>query len=192
VVTHSHLDHVGWLPRLVRHGFAGPVYCSPWTAQVAPIVLRDAAHLQEEDARYASGHGYSRHSDPQPLFDRADAEKAIELLRPMPYHHDQVVAAELAVRLTPAGHILGSSIVQVHAGARSLGFSGDLGRADHPLLTGPGPAPAVDAMVVSPRTGIGTIRRATWSGSRLPSGVPSPAVASWSSRRSRSTGPRCC
>jgi metallo-beta-lactamase family protein len=76
VVTHSHLDHVGWLPRLVRHGFGGPVYCSPWTAQVAPLVLRDAAHLQEEDARYAAGHGYSRHPDPQPLFDRADAEKA--------------------------------------------------------------------------------------------------------------------
>jgi metallo-beta-lactamase family protein len=148
VVTHSHLDHVGWLPRLVRQGFAGPVYCSPWTAQVAPIVLRDAAHLQEEDARYASGHGYSRHADPQPLFDRADADKAIGLLRPVPYHHDQVVTPGLAVRLTPAGHILGSSVAQVYAGDRSLGFSGDLGREDHPLLTGPEPAPGVDAMVV--------------------------------------------
>jgi len=148
VVTHSHLDHVGWLPRLVRQGFAGAVYCSPWTAQVAPIVLLDAAHLQEEDARYAFGHGYSRHHDPQPLFERADAEKAIGLLRPVPYHHDQVVAPGLSVRLTPAGHILGSSIVQVNAGGRRLGFSGDLGREDHPLLIGPAPAPAVDAMVV--------------------------------------------
>jgi metallo-beta-lactamase family protein len=148
VVTHSHLDHVGWLPRLVRQGFAGPVYCSEWTAQIAPIVLRDAAHLQEEDARYASFHGHSRHPDPRPLFDSADAEKAIALLRPVRYQHDQVVAPGLEVCLTPAGHILGSSIVQVTAGARSLGFSGDLGREDHPLLTGPGPAPAVDAMVV--------------------------------------------
>lgn len=148
VVTHSHLDHVGWLPRLVRQGFAGPVYCSPWTAQVAPIVLRDAAHLQEEDARYASGHGYSKHDDPQPLFDRADAEKAVDLLRPVPYRHTQVVAPGLSVRLTPAGHILGSSIVEVNAGAHRLGFSGDLGRADHPLLTGPERAPAVDALVV--------------------------------------------
>jgi len=148
VVTHSHLDHVGWLPRLVRQGFAGPVYCSPWTARVAPIILRDAAHLQEEDARYAFGHGYSRHTDPQPLFDNADAEKAIGLLRPVPYDQEHVVAPGLAVRLTPAGHILGSAIVRVSADGRSVGFSGDLGRTDHPLLTGPGPAPAVDAMVV--------------------------------------------
>ena len=102
VVTHSHLDHVGWLPRLVRDGFAGPVYCSPWTARVAPIVLRDAAHLQEEDARYASGHGYSRHPDPQPLFDSADAEKAIGLLRPVPYHQEQDVAPGVAVSLRGA------------------------------------------------------------------------------------------
>lgn len=148
VVTHSHLDHVGWLPRLVRDGFAGPVYCSTWTARVAPIVLRDAAHLQEEDARFACGHGYSRHPDPQPLFDSADAEKAIGLLRPVPYHHEQTVAPGVAVYLTPAGHILGSSIARVTLGARSLGFSGDLGRQDHPLLTGPGPAPAVDTLVV--------------------------------------------
>ncbi|MFI7545170.1 MBL fold metallo-hydrolase [Actinoplanes sp. NPDC049599] len=148
VLTHSHLDHVGWLPRLVRQGFAGSVYCSPWTARVAPIVLRDAAHLQEEDARYAATNGHSRHRDPLPLFDSTDAEHAIGLLRPVPFHHEQLVAPGIAVRLNPAGHILGSSIVQVHAGTRTLGFSGDLGRDDHPLLTGPEPAPAVDALVV--------------------------------------------
>lgn len=148
VLTHAHLDHVGWLPRLVKQGFTGPVFCSTWTAKVAPIILRDAAHLQEEDARYATAHGYSRHPHPLPLFDTADAEKAIGLLRPVPYHCDQPVASGLSVRLYPAGHILGSAIVQVRAGSRSLGFSGDLGRDDHPLLRPPDAAPAVDAMVV--------------------------------------------
>ncbi|GAA0808173.1 MBL fold metallo-hydrolase RNA specificity domain-containing protein [Spirilliplanes yamanashiensis] len=148
LLTHAHLDHTGWLPRLVRQGFAGPVFCSPWTARVAPIVLRDAAHLQEEDARHAAGHGYSRHREPLPLFDTADADRAVALLRPVPFHRDRLVAPGLTVRLQPAGHILGSATVRVRAGDRSLGFSGDLGRDDHPLLAGPDPAPAVDAMVV--------------------------------------------
>lgn len=150
VLSHAHLDHCGFLPRLVRHGYAGPVYCSPWTAQVAAIVLRDAAHLQEEDAEHAGRRGSSRHDPPLPLFDSADAEKAIALLRPLPYGHTQRIddRGELAVRLRRAGHILGSSTVEVHADGRSVAFSGDLGRASHPLLAPPQAAPAVDALVV--------------------------------------------
>lgn len=148
VLSHAHLDHCGLLPRLVRHGYAGPVYCSPWTAQVAPIVLRDAAHLQEEDARHAGRHGYSRHDPPLPLFDTRDAERAIALLRPLPYNQLRSLAAGLEVRLHRAGHILGSAIVEVRAGGRSIGFSGDLGRPAHPLLSPPAAAPPVDALVV--------------------------------------------
>lgn len=148
VLSHAHLDHSGFLPRLVRDGFAGPVYCSRWTAEVAPIVLRDAAHLQEEDAAYARRQGYSRHQRPEPLFDAADAEKAVALLRPLPYGRLHRVAADLSVRLHRAGHILGSSTVEIHAGDRSVGFSGDLGRGVHPLLAPPEPAPSVDALVV--------------------------------------------
>lgn len=148
VLTHAHLDHCGWLPRLVRDGYSGPVWCSPWTAQVAPIVLRDAARLQEEDAEYAGRRGFSRHDPPLPLFDTADAEKAISLLRPLPYGTRQQVGADALVRLHRAGHILGSSTVELLAGGSAVGFSGDLGRADHPLLNPPEAAPAVDAMVV--------------------------------------------
>lgn len=148
VLTHAHLDHCGLLPRLVRHGYTGPVYCSPWTAQVAPIVLRDAAYLQEEDARHAARHGYSRHDPPLPLFDTHDAERAVALLRPLPYGQLRSLAADLEVRLHRAGHILGSAIVEVRAGDRSIGFSGDLGRPVHPLLSPPDPAPSVDALVV--------------------------------------------
>jgi metallo-beta-lactamase family protein len=148
VLSHAHLDHCGWLPRLVRRGFGGPVYCSPWTARVAPIVLRDAAHLQEEDADRARLGGYSRHDPPLPLFDTADAEKAIALLRPLPHGDVLAIGSELTVRLRRAGHILGSATVEVRAGDRSVGFTGDLGRGVHPLLSPPEPAPGADAFVV--------------------------------------------
>jgi metallo-beta-lactamase family protein len=148
VLTHAHLDHSGWLPRLVRRGYAGPVLCSPWTARVAPLVLRDAAHLQEEDAEYAGRRGYSRHDPPLPLFDCADAEKAIALLRTVPYGSTHDVGPDVTLRLRRAGHILGSSTVEIRDGGQSVGFTGDLGRSDHPLLLPPDSAPAVDAMVV--------------------------------------------
>jgi metallo-beta-lactamase family protein len=148
VVSHSHLDHVGWLPRLVAEGFSGPVYCTGWTAELAAIVLRDAAHLQEEDARYAAEKGFSKHSPPLPLFDTAAAEKAIALLHPVPYRQPVTVAPGIEVRLHHAGHILGSAVVALRAGDRTLVSSGDLGRPDHPLLSPPDPVPAADAVVV--------------------------------------------
>jgi metallo-beta-lactamase family protein len=148
VLSHAHLDHCGWLPRLVRTGYHGPVLCSPWTARVAPIVLRDAAHLQEEDAERAAAYGSSRHRPPLPLFDRADAEKAIALLTPVPVGRIRDVADGVALRLRHAGHILGSSTVEVRVDGRTVVFSGDLGRRDHPLLLPPAPPPAADAVVV--------------------------------------------
>jgi metallo-beta-lactamase family protein len=148
VLSHAHLDHSGWLPRLVRDGYAGPILCSPWTARVAPIVLRDAAHLQEEDADHAARRGYSKHRPPQPLFTTADAEKAIGLLTPVPYGRPYEIATEVTLTLRRAGHILGSSTVELRAGSASLGFTGDLGRTDHPLLAPPESAPAVDTMLV--------------------------------------------
>jgi hypothetical protein len=94
VVTHAHLDHTGWLPRLVAEGFTGPIYATGHTAELAALVLRDAAHLQEEDAEYAIRKGYSKHSRPEPLYDTAQAEKAIaddrgriDLRRPAPAAH---------------------------------------------------------------------------------------------------------
>ncbi|BCJ34045.1 MBL fold hydrolase [Actinocatenispora thailandica] len=149
VVSHAHLDHIGLLPRLVRAGYTGPVYCSPHTAELARIVLTDAAHLQEEDARYAARHGYSRHDPPLPLYTHADAARSLELLRPTPFGTPVPIGDELTVTLSRAGHILGSACVLLDTGAdgRVL-FSGDLGRADHPLLRPPDPPPAADQIVV--------------------------------------------
>ncbi|MGE5827085.1 MAG: MBL fold metallo-hydrolase, partial [Micromonosporaceae bacterium] len=147
VLSHAHLDHCGWLPRLVRHGYTAPVLCTPWTARIAPIVLRDAAHLQEEDAEFARARGYSRHEPPLPLFTADDAEKAISLLTPIPVGVAHPVHGA-DVTLRRAGHILGSATVEITAAGHSFGFSGDLGRADHPLLVAPDPAPGVDTLLV--------------------------------------------
>lgn len=154
VISHAHLDHVGYLPRLVREGFSGPVLCTPQTAELAAIVLRDSAHLQEEDAAYARQAGFSRHDPPLPLYDAADAEKAIALLTPVPYDTAAPLpgtapaTAPATVLLRPAGHILGSASVTLRAGRRSLVVSGDLGRPAHPLLLPPGPPDAADALLV--------------------------------------------
>jgi metallo-beta-lactamase family protein len=148
VVSHAHLDHVGWLPRLVADGFSGPVYCTPHTAELAAIVLRDAAHLQEEDAEYAGRAGYSKHHPALPLFDTAAAEKAIALFHSIDYGRAAPVVPDVEVRLHQAGHILGSATVELRAGGRCLVVSGDLGRPDHPLLLPPDPIPAADVIVV--------------------------------------------
>lgn len=152
VLSHAHLDHCGYLPALVRQGFTGPVLCTPGTAELAAIVLRDSARLMVEEARYAREGGWSRHDSPQPLYDEADAEKAVAALQVVP---DGITGATLAeaapgigVRLPSAGHILGSASPVLELDGLVLGFSGDLGRPGHPLLHRPEPPPAADALVV--------------------------------------------
>lgn len=148
VLTHAHLDHCGYLPVLAREGFGGPVLCTQDTARLAAIVLRDAAHLQEQEASWTRTTGLSRHATPMPLFDAADAEKAIALFRPIERHHEVVVGGPLRVELFRAGHILGASFAAVTFGSTRMVFSGDLGRADHPLLLPPESPGRVDHFVV--------------------------------------------
>lgn len=148
VVTHAHLDHCGALPLLARLGFGGRVVCTPDTARLAAIVLRDAAHLQEEEAELANRYGYSTHHPALPLYGAADAEKAIGLLDPVPHDVETVLAPDVTARLRRAGHILGSAFVELDAAGRRITFTGDLGRAGHPLLRPPeAPGPA-DTFVV--------------------------------------------
>ena len=148
VLTHSHLDHCGYLPALVREGFDGPVVCTPGTSELAAIVLKDSAHLQEEDARYAAEKGFSRHARPLPLYTTADVASALPMLQPIEYGRTVEVCPGIGVTLQPAGHILGSASVVLDAGGHRVTFSGDLGRPEHLLLRPPPPPPASETIVV--------------------------------------------
>ncbi|MFZ0324873.1 MAG: MBL fold metallo-hydrolase [Actinomycetes bacterium] len=148
LLTHAHLDHCGFLPVLARDGFTGPVYASQGTAELAALVLRDSAKLQEEDAAYAASKGFSKHAPPKPLYDTSDVERMLAQFAPVPFDTGVDVASQVRATWRPAGHILGSSTVQVVTHGRRVLFSGDLGRPSHPLLKPPEPPPASDVVVV--------------------------------------------
>jgi len=148
VLTHAHLDHCGYIPRLVKEGFRGRIVCTPQTAELAAIVLRDSAHLLQEEASYANERGYAQHQPALPLYDEADVEKALALVEPLPLDSSVPIGDDVTVTLRSAGHILGSATALVAtAGGRVL-FSGDLGRGRHPLLPAREDPPAADLMVI--------------------------------------------
>lgn len=153
VLSHGHLDHCGYLPLLARQGFAGPVHCTPATAELATIVLRDAAHLQQEDAEDANKGGYSRHSPALPLYTIEDAEQALTLLQVHGYGERFRVSPSATALFRRAGHILGSASIDLeladgtHAPLR-LVFSGDLGRWERPILRDPEFVPEADVLLV--------------------------------------------
>ncbi len=146
VLTHAHLDHVGYLPALARRGFTGPIWCTEGTRQLAEIVLRDAAKLQEQEAADANERGYSRHSPAEPLYTTADVEAMLGQFVGLEYDADFELTGNerpgfradpderITIRLTRAGHILGSASINVWTPTASVLFSGDLGRAEHPVL----------------------------------------------------------
>ena len=133
VLTHAHLDHCGYLPALVRHGFRGPMAMTEATAALAAIVLRDSAKLHEEEAAFAREAGYSKHDPALPLYTGADAERAIEAFAVHPYGTPFELAGA-RVTFSRAGHILGSASALVEVDGSSVLFSGDLGRPTHPVL----------------------------------------------------------
>ncbi len=147
VLSHAHLDHSGWLPVLVRHGFKGEVLASPATRDLAEVLLLDSAHLQEEDARRANRYGYSRHAKALPLYTKADARKAIAKIRPLAPGRERRVG-EVVVRLDPVGHLLGACAVTVADRHARLLFSGDLGRSDDLLMPPPEPPRGADVLLV--------------------------------------------
>ena len=153
VLTHAHIDHTGYLPRLVRQGFAGPTYATPPTRQLLDVLLPDAAHLQEEEARYANKVGSSKHSPALPLFDLSDAKEAIRTLEPTPFGAVTTLHPGLEFRYHRQGHILGAAAVEFRikvSGGRhiTLYFSGDVGRYDVPILRPPEPYPGSTYLVV--------------------------------------------
>lgn len=138
IITHAHIDHIGYLPRLVREGFSGPIYSTPATLAIAQLALPDSAHLQEEEARDHNRHNSSIHKPAMPLYTVEDAYEALKLFQRKPYHEWIEVAPGFQFRYLNAGHILGSAYVQLALPTgETILYSGDLGRFHTPMIKDP-------------------------------------------------------
>ena len=151
VLTHAHLDHVGYLPRIVKQGYGRRIYATDATRDLAEIILLDSAKCQEQDAEYANRKGYSKHKPALPLYDARDVERTLKLFQPVPRGEWFTPAGSIAMRFHDAGHLLGSNMIEVEIRNRPdplrILFSGDVGRYDGPLYHDPAPPPACDYLV---------------------------------------------
>jgi metallo-beta-lactamase family protein len=152
VLTHTHLDHIGRVPRLVRQGFRGTIHCTPPTRELAEILLLDAAHLQEEDAAYLNRKGLTKHEPALPLFEASDVEACLKLFSTLPLGQSRELGAEFAFSYREAGHLLGAASVDLRIrgekGETRVLFSGDVGRFDTVLTKDPELCPEADYIVV--------------------------------------------
>ena len=152
LLTHAHIDHSGYIPRLCKQGFTGKIHCTHATNDLCEIMLRDSGHLQEEDARWANKKGFSRHKPALPLYTVADAEKALLHFAPVHYGEDLFIAEGLRVKFKDAGHILGSAFVDIKVTnggkPKRFLFSGDIGSPDRPILWDPVQVYEVDYLIL--------------------------------------------
>lgn len=148
VLTHAHLDHSGFIPRLVRLGFRGPVYCTGGTRDLCELILPDSGWLLEEEADFANRHGFSKHHPALPLYTQEDAQAALKQFVARELIDGFEPIPEVRVQLRRAGHLLGAASVRVEWEGRSLLFSGDLGRANDVLMLPPEPPQAADTVIV--------------------------------------------
>ncbi len=141
VITHAHIDHTGYLPRLVKDGFSGKIICTAATEDLMQIMLLDAAKLQEEEALFAFKRGYSRHSKPEPLFNTDDAKLVMQLVESHPFKTEVNLLPNVSITFRNAGHILGAAIVEMNLRGntqqKKIIFSGDLGRYNDPIMYDP-------------------------------------------------------
>ena len=169
LLTHAHIDHCGYLPRLARWGFRGPVYCTSGTAELAGIVLPDSGHLHEEEATYANRRGYSKHEPALPLYTRQDAIDCLGQLVPVSFDAPIPVLADVDTTWRRAGHILGAASIHLQLSGcdQHVVFSGDLGRSTHPLLLPPADIGAADVVITE----------STYGDENHPEGDPDDVIA---------------
>ena len=148
VLSHAHIDHSGYLPRLARDGFEGPIFCSPGTADLLKIMLPDAARLQEEEAEFRNRKDATKHRPALPLFTTADADRALALVKPIAFEQPFAPALGFDAWFRMSGHILGASTVEVVTGGRRLVYSGDLGRYDVPIMRDPVQVATADTLLI--------------------------------------------
>ncbi|MBA4105486.1 MAG: MBL fold metallo-hydrolase [Pirellula sp.] len=151
VLTHAHLDHVGYLPRIIKQGYNRRIYATDATRDLAEIILLDSAKIQEQDAEYANRKGFSKHKPALPLYEVRDVERTMKLFQPIPRGEWFTPAAPIAMRFHDAGHLLGSNMIEAEIRNRPdplrILFSGDVGRYDGPLYHDPAPPPECDYLV---------------------------------------------
>lgn len=150
-LTHAHIDHTGYLPRIVSHGYRGPIYANAATRELCNLLLLDSAHLQEEEAQYAAKKKYSRHDPPLPLYTTPDAQQALKQFLEIPRADTFTISPEFSVRPHHAGHILGASWLELtiteNGNQTLVVFSGDLGRYNTPILDDPEPPTRADFLL---------------------------------------------
>lgn len=158
ILTHAHLDHTGYLPKLCKAGYKGDIFCTEPTADLIQLLLRDSAKLQEEEAEFARRKGYSKHNPPLPLYTLEDVEAIFPLLRPVGFHADINLTENISFKYHYAGHILGAAFIEItfkgDTQTKKIVFSGDLGRYEDPVLYPPDQIP-VDSDIVLVETTYG-------------------------------------
>src|SRR5215813_9802545 len=152
ILTHAHIDHTGYLPRFVAQGYKGPVYATPATVDLAGILLPDAAHLQEEEAKFRNKHQLSKHKPALPLYTLEDAASSLRLLRAVRYRELTSLSKALSFEMIPAGHILGSAFVRfidkTGPTDKTILFTGDIGRYGQPIIFDPTPVDGADYLIL--------------------------------------------
>jgi metallo-beta-lactamase family protein len=153
ILTHAHIDHTGYLPRLVREGFSGPVYATPASVELARILLPDSATLQEEEAAYANRSGYTKHAPALPLYTLRDASAALKLIQSVKYGKKVQLGKRLSFEFVEAGHIIGSAFVNMEVRGTDGGITrvlatGDIGRYDEPILNDPQAVDETDYLIL--------------------------------------------
>lgn len=178
VLTHAHLDHCGWIPRLVKQGFRGPIYATPATVDLCSIILPDSGHLQEEDAEFHNRHKTSRHDPALPLYTLEESQACQQYFKPVGFGETTQISPELSFRFVHAAHILGSSMAEITLSAKGktqrMLFTGDIGRVrDQNIAPGKvvysGPQPGEDADIV--------VMESTYGNRRHPTDDPRPELA---------------
>src|SRR5262245_36477069 len=152
VLTHAHLDHSGYLPRLVKEGFRGTIFATPATVDLCGVLLPDSGHIQEADAKVANKKGFSTHKPALPLYTELEAVETLQFLKAVPYGRDERISPGLAFSFQPAGHIFGSGFIRMRVsngpGSMEVLFSGDLGRYGQPITHDPTPVDSADYLLV--------------------------------------------
>ena len=147
LLTHAHLDHSGYVPALVKHGFRGPILMTPGTAELCAILWPDSAHLLEEEAAHANRKGYSKHSPATPIYSIDDVNAALAQVRTVDFNEVIEPVAGVSAEFIHAGHIVGASQLRLDVNGKSVHFTGDLGRPFDPLIKEPAPYPGSDILI---------------------------------------------